>query len=48
MWNSNIESIQFTISDLLDNVELLNEKSLNAQELSVDYNWKKIIKDWTP
>ena len=41
-------SIPFKIlgAPWMDNVELLKETSLNVQELSVDYNWKTIIKDW--
>ena len=40
------DEVKELISDLSNRPALLKEISLNAKELSVDYNWKIIIKDW--
>lgn len=40
------DDVKELISDLSNRSALLKEISLNAKELSADYNWKIIIKDW--
>ncbi len=40
------DDVKEVISDLYNRPALLKEISLNTKELSADYNWKTIIKDW--